>query len=179
MKMSILHELALKSIEEEFSGSNMIDKELYCEKHEFLKEQKASYVTLWMDNNLRGSAGNLYPDGYLIDEVINNTKKAAFCDYRFQPLKQNETKKINIDVSILSEPKAIIYESINELKEKIIPKTHGVIIKKDYNKACFLPRVWREYNNVDEFLSKLCEHAGLCEKSLSSFPQIEVFKIEN
>ncbi|MEM4330838.1 MAG: AmmeMemoRadiSam system protein A [Candidatus Pacearchaeota archaeon] len=127
-------------------------------KREF-SEKKASFVTLKINNNLRGCIGTLFPTKELWRDVSENAINAAFKDPRFFPLTKEEFEKIKIEVSILSLPKKIDYKDIKDLKRKI--KGKGVILSYSFYSATYLPQVWEEIKDEEQFLSSLCLKAGL------------------
>jgi AMMECR1 domain-containing protein len=47
------------------------------------------------------------------------------------------------------------------LKKTLRPGTDGVIIKKSYRQATFLPQVWEQLPDTESFLTHLCMKAGL------------------
>ena len=178
MSYSILLKLAQDSIKEYLYDKSIIDKVELKAVYEFLNDERATFVTLSLDGRLRGCMGSLYPHRKLIDDVIENAQNAAFRDFRFQPLTKEEFEKVQIEISLLSLPKPVIYESIDELKEKIKPGIDGVILQKDQNKATFLPQVWDELKSFDEFFEHLCLKAGLDIDSLEQHPDIFTYNVE-
>lgn len=178
MSNSTLLEIAKNAIEEELYGKSIIDKIDLESKFEYLNDERASFVTLKIDGRLRGCIGSLYPQRKLIDDIIGNAQNAAFRDFRFQPLSKEEFSKLDIEISLLTIPKIVIYDSYEELKEKIRPKIDGVIIKQEHNKATFLPQVWDELNDFKDFFEKLCLKAGLDFETLSHFPEIYTYQVE-
>ena len=178
MSYSILLKLAQDSIKEYLYDKSIIDKVELKAVYEFLNDERATFVTLSLDGRLRGCMGSLYPHRKLIDDVIENAQNAAFRDFRFQPLTKEEFEKVQIEISLLSLPKPVIYESIDELKEKIKPGIDGVILQKDQNKATFLPQVWDELQSFDEFFEHLCLKAGLDIDSLEQHPDIFTYNVE-
>jgi AmmeMemoRadiSam system protein A len=85
---------------------------------------------------------------------------AAFHDPRFSPLKKEELSAIKIEVSILSDSQEIEFTDEKELLSKIDDKM-GLILKKGFSSATFLPQVWEEINNKKDFLQHLSVKAGL------------------
>ena len=145
---------------------------------DFLNDQRACFVTLKLEDRLRGCIGSLLPQRKLIDDVIENAQNAAFRDFRFQPLSKKEFEKVEIEISLLTIPKMVIYDSVEELKEKIRPNIDGVILKQEQNKATFLPQVWEELPSFDEFFEHLSLKAGLDIDSLTHFPEIFTYQVE-
>lgn len=178
MDNEILLDLAYKTIKDELYNGSSIDR-LACERdNEFLSEERACFVTLTLDGRLRGCIGSLLPHRKLIDDVMNNAKAAAFKDYRFQPLTKSEFDRVKIEISLLTIPKVLIYETIDELKEKIRPGIDGVILQKNHNRATFLPQVWDELSTFELFFDHLCQKAGLCLECLKQHPEIQVYQVE-
>lgn len=178
MSNSILLEIAKDAIEEELYNKAKIDRVDLEASYDFLNDQRACFVTLKIDGRLRGCIGSLMPTKKLIDDVIENAQNAAFRDFRFQPLSKKEFEKVEIEISLLTIPKIIIYDSIDELKEKIRPNIDGVILKQDQNKATFLPQVWDELPTFDEFFENLSLKAGLDIDSLIHFPEVFTYQVE-
>jgi len=124
-------------------------------------EKRGTFVTLTIDSGLRGCIGNIVPQESLLDGVKANAINAAFRDPRFEPLSEKEWEKVKIEISILTDPKPLDYSNRRDLLEKMKPGSDGVILKKGYNQATFLPQVWEQLPEKKEFLTHLCLKAGL------------------
>src|SRR5262245_5882011 len=70
----------------------------------WLKERRATFVTLLQDAKLRGCIGSLQPTRALGDDVVANAAAAALADRRFAPLGRDDLPKIEMEVSLLSAP---------------------------------------------------------------------------
>jgi AmmeMemoRadiSam system protein A len=125
------------------------------------QERRGTFVTLTINGALRGCIGHIIPQESLMEGVRVNAMNAAFRDPRFRPLSQNEFDKIKVEVSILTEPKPLAYTDANDLLSKLRPGTDGLIIRKGYHQATFLPQVWEQLPNKKDFLTHLCFKAGL------------------
>jgi len=124
-------------------------------------ERRGTFVTLTIDGNLRGCIGHIIPQESLLEGVRVNAINAAFRDPRFRPLSKKEWEKIKIEVSILTDPKPLQYSDADDLLNKLRPGIDGVIIKKGFSQATFLPQVWEQLPDKKEFLTHLCMKAGL------------------
>ena len=124
-------------------------------------EKRGTFVTLTIDDGLRGCIGNIVPQESLLDGVKANAINAAFRDPRFEPLSEKEWEKVKIEISILTDPKPLDYSNRKDLLEKMRQGTDGVILKKGYNQSTFLPQVWEQLPDKKEFLTHLCLKAGL------------------
>lgn len=174
----LLLELASKSIESEFNEEVSFDKEALLNNYSFLTEQRATFVTLTLEGKLRGCIGSLIAHRSLFDDILHNAKSAAFADLRFNRLTYEEFKKIKIELSILTPPKVLEYSNFEDLKEKLIPNTHGVILELDGKKATFLPQVWEQLPTFNQFMSHLCKKAGLEPSNLSGLPKIQTYEAQ-
>ena len=124
-------------------------------------ERRGTFVTLTEDGNLRGCIGHIIPQESIIEGVRVNAINAAFRDPRFRPLSPKEWDKVKIEVSILTDPKPLEYKDAKDLLEKLRPGIDGVIIKKGFHQATFLPQVWEQLPRKEDFLTHLCLKAGL------------------
>jgi AmmeMemoRadiSam system protein A len=120
-----------------------------------------TFVTLTIDNQLRGCIGNLSSAVSIHAGVRDNALNAAFHDPRFTPLDKTELDAVHIEVSVLSEPVPLTYSDADELLGRLRPGIDGVIIKKRSASATFLPQVWEQLPRPETFLSHLCLKAGL------------------
>ncbi len=126
-----------------------------------LLEKKACFVTLTIDGDLRGCIGHLVAIQALYLDIIENAFSAAFSDPRFPSLSKKEFSKLKIEVSVLTIPVELNFSSPSELLEKLVVGKDGLIITKGQRSATFLPSVWRELPQKEDFLSHLCMKAGL------------------
>lgn len=124
-------------------------------------QKRGAFVTLTIAGRLRGCIGHLTPQEPLIEGVRKNALQAAFQDPRFKPLSKDEFERVSLEVSILTEPQPLSYSDAADLKQKLRPGTDGVIIKKGYRQATFLPQVWKQLPDTESFLTHLCMKAGL------------------
>jgi AmmeMemoRadiSam system protein A len=129
---------------------------------EALREPRACFVTLHTrDGELRGCTGTLTARRPLAHEVSYIAIQTAFHDPRFRPLTVEELDRVTIEVSVLTEPQPLNYEDAADLVAKLRPNVDGVILRKGYASATFLPQVWEQLPKPEAFLSHLCLKAGL------------------
>jgi AmmeMemoRadiSam system protein B/AmmeMemoRadiSam system protein A len=126
-----------------------------------LQARCGTFVTLKMDDQLRGCIGSLSASEPLVTGVRGNAINAAFHDPRFSPLSQKELDRVHIEVSVLTEPVDLAYHDADDLLAKLRPGIDGVILKKGYASATFLPQVWEQLPRPEQFLTHLCMKAGL------------------
>jgi len=132
---------------------------------EKFQERLGTFVTVTIEDNLRGCIGHIIPQESLIEGIKENAINAAFKDPRFHPLTKEEFDRIEIEISILTSPQELSYTGAEDLLKKLRPGIDGVIIKKGFYEATFLPQVWEQLSEKEEFLSHLCLKAGLSPDS--------------
>jgi len=168
-----LLKLSRKALEHIFKTGEEIDlSKLKISSN--LKEQKATFITLTKNGELRGCIGKLLPKKELYKDVIENTYSAAFSDPRFPQLGKEELDQVKIEISILTKPKILKYKDTNDLIKKLHETKPGVILEYDLSSATFLPQVWEEIEDAKAFLSSLCTKAGLPEDMWKD-PDIKVY----
>lgn len=126
-----------------------------------LDESGACFVSLTSAGRLRGCIGSVIAHRPLIADLIKNAYSAAFADPRFKPLTPDELYEIDIEVSLLSAPEKLIFNTETELMEQIVPRRDGIIIRDGNYQAVFLPCVWEQLPDKTEFIQALKEKAGL------------------
>lgn len=178
MENQILLDITKKSIEKKFDETIKIDKIKLLADFPFLAQNSATFVTLTLNNQLRGCIGSLQAYRPLLDDLISNAHAAAFEDPRFYELTLDEFKKVKIEISILSTPVEVIYKDIEDLKSKIKPNIHGVILQKDGRRSTFLPQVWEQLPTFEEFFSHLCYKGNFEENCLEFHPQIFTYEVK-
>ena len=132
---------------------------------EKLKENRGCFVTLHKAGSLRGCIGTIEPIKPLVISVEENANNAAFRDPRFPPLKKEELSAVTIEVSVLTIPKELTFTDGDDLKSKLKPGVHGVIVSRLGQSATFLPQVWEQLPEVEIFLEHLCRKGGMDKNS--------------
>lgn len=138
-------------------------------------QKGAVFVTLkTKEGALRGCIGSLVAHRSLYEDIVENSLSSAFHDPRFPPMNITELPFVKIELSLLHEPIQLIYTSTQELLSKITPLEDGLIIKYEDYQATFLPSVWEEISGKEEFVSRLCQKAGL-ESDFYKSGKLEVY----
>ena len=125
-----------------------------------LTERRSCFATLRNRGELRGCVGNLVAAKPLFEAVMESVSGAARRDSRFQPVRAEELDIIRIEISILSDPVVLKSESPDVLLGMLQPGRHGVLLRIGDRTSTFLPKVWDEIPDKEEFLSRLCAKAG-------------------
>jgi AmmeMemoRadiSam system protein A len=132
---------------------------------EHFKVNKGCFVTLTVKGSLRGCIGNITPEMPLAEAVIRNARSAALFDSRFSPVTADELSSIAVEVSVLSVPEPLSFSSPEDLLKKLRPHVDGVVLKMGMSRATFLPQVWEQLPDPNDFLSHLSAKAGLSSRA--------------
>jgi AmmeMemoRadiSam system protein A len=144
-----------------------------------LEENRGCFVSLHKNEILRGCIGTIEPVRSLISNVEENALNAAFKDPRFPPLKRDELSAVDIEISVLTVPEVLDFEDGEDLKKKLIPGVHGVILSREWHRAIYLPQVWEQLPQKESFLEHLCLKAGMegdCWKDPDT--QVKIYQAE-
>jgi AmmeMemoRadiSam system protein B/AmmeMemoRadiSam system protein A len=131
------------------------------------------FVTLNEGKQLRGCIGHIPPDSELGKTVGAMALQAAFNDPRFRPVKLEELKNLEIEISVLTPLKPIA-----DPGEMVVGRD-GILMSKAGTSAVFLPQVAVENNwSRNETLDNLCKKAGLQSGCWKSGAHFQVFQAE-
>ena len=127
-------------------------------------QTKGVFLTLetYPTHEIRGYIGFPYPENPLAYTIIRAAIGTAVGYMRFPEIKYEELEKIVIRITITSEPKKITAREPKSLVKQIVIGRDGLIAQAGRHVARLLPQVAVENGwNEEEFLSRLCIHAGL------------------
>jgi AmmeMemoRadiSam system protein A len=149
----ILLKAARESILAEFSEGELT--KVNYKAYPKLKMELGAFVTLHINNQLRGCIGYIIAQKALFETIVDAAKHAAFGDPRFPQLNREEVDEVTIEISVLSP-----FEPIKSYDDIEVGK-HGLLLDEG-GRAVLLPQVATEQNfNRAEFLTALCHKAGL------------------
>ncbi len=144
-----------KVILSEFENENELG--ISSELRELASKIGGVYVTLKKDGALRGRSGTA--ENELIGKaLIEHSKKAAFEDQRFMPVKKEEIKDIKIEVNFLLDIKLVSNEKV---VDDIKVGKSGIIIKSGAYSSILLPQECESSWTKENFLENACIKAGL------------------
>ena len=156
---SYLLKIARESLEKSVNGLPLPHLDLNS-LPPLLRAPGASFVTLTFKGQLRGCIGALEPYQSLAEDVREHAVAAALQDYRFPPVQPNEVADIEIEISHLTPSMILKYENPAELLKQLRPRIDGVVLRDGMRRATFLPQVWENIPDAEEFLAHLCVKMG-------------------
>ncbi|WP_262964364.1 AmmeMemoRadiSam system protein A [Methylobacter psychrophilus] len=143
-----------------------------------LTEHRATFVTLQKNHQLRGCIGMLEAVRPLVEDIAENAFLAAFKDPRFMPLTEDEFGELEIHLSILTPAEAVSFTSEQDLITRLQPGIDGLILEEGRKRGTFLPSVWEQLPEPEEFLQHLKQKAGLAPNYWSKNIKIYRYRTE-
>ncbi|MCG3216167.1 MAG: TIGR00296 family protein [Candidatus Heimdallarchaeota archaeon] len=111
---------------------------------------------------LRGCIGYVLGINSLNEEIIALARESTQNDPRFPPVSRDELSEIIFEVTVLTPPEEIKYETPQELLDQINIPGDGLIVKFGRFQGLLLPQVPIEQGwNEEEFISYTCRKAYL------------------
>ena len=163
-----LLEIARKTVDAYVSSGEKLE---FSEDDQLLLKHMGAFVTIHKQGKLRGCIGNIIGRQPLYLTVRDMAIQASSGDLRFIPVSVEELKDIDIEISVLTEPKKV--ESADEIEMG----THGVIVKRGNVSGVFLPQVATETGwTREEFLSNLCERKARLDPLAWKDKNTELYK---
>ena len=120
-----------------------------------LQGRNGVFVTLNKKGELRGCIGNFSPKTPLYQTVAAQTQQSALKDPRFPAVRAIEVGDIDIEISVLMPEKALKDPLAWELGK------HGIIVRRGWQQATYLPQVAEHFKTKEEMLSACCRKAGM------------------
>jgi len=137
------------------------------------RQERAAFVTLKKNGELRGCIGEIFPSQPLYRSVIVQAVCAATRDSRFPTVKKDELGQLTIEISALTPPHTVA--SFTDIRVG----TDGVVMTKGMFSAVFLPQVAPEQGwSRDDMLSALSRKAGLPEYGWRQAATFQTFQAE-
>lgn len=164
--------LARNTLELEFSLTQ--DKFEDYKNYPTFSEKRGVFVTLRIENQLRGCIGLIEPIKPLAEGIIEMAKAAAFNDSRFTPLTKEEFNHTEIEVSVLTPP-----QKINDPEKEIELGRHGVIVRSGNNSGVYLPQVATETGwDLQTFMESLCTSKAYLPANCWKNSQANIYTFE-
>lgn len=137
---------------------------------ELTKQRAGVFVSIKMDQRLRGCIGTIHPTTFSIaEEIIHNAISSGTRDYRFNPVTESELHRLTYSVDVLNEPEDI--ESMGELDVK----RYGVIVRYGGKSGLLLPNL-EGIDTPEEQVSIALRKAGIRENQPYQMQRFEVIR---
>lgn len=174
---TLLHQVAKQSVATGLQSGNALD----CPLEDFpeaLQQPAASFVTLHLQDRLRGCIGSLQASRPMVADVSHNAYAAAFLDRRFAPVSAQELPDLDFHIAILGPREPMTFTSREDLLGQLQPGVDGIVVSDKGQRATFLPAVWQSLAKPESFLSQLLMKAGLRADYWSDTLKVERYQVE-
>jgi uncharacterized protein len=126
-----------------------------------------AFVSLHRRGRLRGCVGQILPRGSLVEAVAYCAKAAALEDPRFDPVRPDELREIEIELSVLSSLEAIAHDQIQA-------GTHGLMVSRGNQRGVLLPQVAPQFRwDGLRLLEETCVKGGF-DRDAWKNPEVRV-----
>ncbi len=159
-------------------ADNPLDQEMLSTP--VFQEKRGVFVTLKKKGQLRGCIGSLVGFESIVDGIRHQAENAAFHDTRFNKVVAEELADIDIEISILTQPQPLEFSGPDDLIRKLRPQVDGVILRSGSYQATFLPQVWDQLANPEDFLGHLAMKAGLLKEGWKNAGvEIDTYQVQH
>jgi len=140
-----------------------------------LKQIAASFVTVYISDELRGCIGAIEASEPLWLDVCRHSYSSAFEDNRFLPITVSELPQLSISISVLSAMVPITNQGEQALLAQLNVGVDGLLLKQGSRSAVFLPSVWDMLTNAESFLAALKHKGGWPDNYWSENIELFIF----
>lgn len=120
-----------------------------------VRSSGGAFVSLHRRGRLRGCVGQIMSSDSLVATVAYCARAAALEDPRFDPVRPQELKEIEIELSVLSQLQPIEPGQIEAGK-------HGLMVSSGWKRGVLLPQVALQFRwDGQRLLEETCVKAGL------------------
>jgi AmmeMemoRadiSam system protein A len=135
-------------------------------------EPRGAFTTIYLQGQLRGCVGYVFPVTSVYRTVAETARAAAFDDTRFSPVTLEEAPGLEVSLSILSPLKSITPEEIEI-------GLHGLVVSQGGRRGLLLPQVPVEHQwDRVTFIEQTCRKAGLPLDAWRKGATLEAFSAE-
>lgn len=158
--LDVLFELADLGVREGLAGrpAPLVDTNMLAPA---LREPRGAFVTLEVAGQLNGCIGTVEPVEPVGAAVPRLARAAAFDDPRLPALTASQYFETEIKLSLMSPLEEIGAASETDVLGALRPGVDGLVIRRGWATATFLPAVWAKVPEPVEFLRHLQLKAGL------------------
>ncbi len=138
-----------------------------------LAEPAAVFVTIRLDDRLRGCIGTVEDDEPLAAVVARCAADAATRDPRFPPLPREALSEVRLEISVLTP-----FRRVDDPAETEVGR-HGVMVEQGPHRGLLLPQVAGEWGwDRDTLLSQACVKAGLSADAWRTGAAVHTFEAQ-
>lgn len=144
-----------------------------------LSRHQGCFVTLFLDGKLCGCMGDIEGLRPLAKSIPELALCSAFKDNRFLPLLASQMERLTVELSILSPLSPLKVRDENALLNYLTEHPYGVVLSDACHRSVYLPQVWEQLPQPEEFIRELKRKGGWAADHWSDGMQVEIFTVEH
>ncbi len=144
-----------------------------------LRNPQACFVSLQAGDLLLGSIGTTQPLHPLVVEVARNAFDVASLVARKENLSEATMTNLSLEIDILTPLNFHCEGGLEDVANHLQPGREGVFIRRFDRAATFLPKMWQNHPNAEDFLRELCVRARLEPENLPEGTQLATFTVQS
>jgi len=74
------------------------------------------------------------------------------------PVTPGEVPDLEIQISVLTPARPLPWNGVADLRAKLKPYVHGVLIRNGMRRALYLPKVWEHFSGSPDIVAAFLEH---------------------
>ena len=161
--------LARDTVEHYVAGREVITVPKDLPK-EMTSRRAGTFVSIHKHGKLRGCIGTIAPTtGCIAEEIIQNAISASVHDTRFDPIRPEELKWLEISVDVLGEP-----EDVDSMAELDV-KRYGVIVSCGWKRGLLLPDL-EGVDTVEQQVDIARQKGGISKRDPYTLQRFEVIR---
>lgn len=137
----------------------------------------AAFVTLRREGRLLGCIGSMEAHRSLAEDVAAHAFDAAFRDPRLPAVTEQDWHLMVTEISVLGPLEGLEVTDRTQLVSVLRAHVDGVLLTSREGRGTFLPAVWHQVRDHEEFVELLWRKAGLREGSWPSDLVIERYEV--
>ena len=143
-----------------------------------LAQPGACFVTLRARGALLGCIGSLVAYRLLGVDVASNAAAAAYDDPRLPPVTEADLAVMDVHVSVLGPLAPMDVTGRRDLSSRLRPGVDGLVVEAGARRATFLPSVWEQLPDPNDFLDALWAKAGWRARDWPHGLQVSTYEVQ-
>lgn len=144
-----------------------------------LSRHAGCFVTLFLDGKLCGCMGDIEGHRPLSKSIPELARCSAFKDNRFPPLLASQMDRLKVEISVLSPLSPLKVRDEDALLRYLAEHPYGVVLSDAFHRSVYLPQVWEQLPQPDEFIRELKRKGGWASDHWSDDMLVELFTVEH
>jgi AMMECR1 domain-containing protein len=177
-ELSDLQQQILLDVAERATRSGLAKLE-YCDPHADwysceLQHIQACFATLHSGGHLLGSVGTAEPQHPLVIDAARNAYEVGSLVANHQ-LVVSDLIELQLELAVLGPLHFISEPTFDDIASQIQAGSAGVFVRCLDRAAAFLPIMWENFSDPNEFLSQLCARADIDTEEWPTGTQVATF----